>query len=107
MTTMKVATARQPPMGPIKPPKESALSESRSGLFAISSTALCASAGTTGRTSAICSSPMFMVALGATVEVARTAGVANDPDLTVWGAEQMGVRWNGGGRFKVRYVHGV
>lgn len=87
MTTMKTATARQPPMGPIKPPKESALSETSSGLFAISSTALCASAGTTGRTSAICSSPMFMVALGATVEVARTAGVANDPDLTVGGAE--------------------
>lgn len=90
MTTMKVATARHPPTGPINPPKASDLSESSSGLFAISSTALCASAGTMGRTSAICSSPMFMVALGATVEVARTAGATKDPDLTVTGAETGG-----------------
>lgn len=96
MTTMKTATARQPPMGPINPPKESALSESSSGLFAMSSTALCASAGTTGRTSAICSSPMFMVALGATVEVARTAGVAKDPDLTVRGEVQIRAVEGGG-----------
>lgn len=89
MTTMKVATARHPPIGPINPPKESALSDSSSGLFAISRTALCASAGTRGRTSAICSSPMFMVALGATTEVGR-AGATKDPDLTVEGGRMGG-----------------
>lgn len=84
MTTMNVATARHPPIGPINPPKESALSDSSSGLFAISRTALCASAGTAGRTSAICSSPMLMVALGAATEVVRE-GATKDPDLTVEG----------------------
>lgn len=91
MTTMKTATARHPVMGPINPPKESALIDSRSGLFATSRTELCASAGTTGSTSTICSRPMFMVVLGATMEVARTAGATKDPDLTV--REMGGKEW--------------
>lgn len=102
MTTMKVATARHPAMGPINPPKESALSDSSSGLFAISRAVLCASAGTTGSTSTICSSPMFMVVLGATMEVARTAGATKDPDLTV-GKEGQRAKERGG-VVKVRKV---
>lgn len=82
MTTIKMATARHPPMGPINPPNEFASRERRRGLFATSITWLCASAGTMAATSANCSSPMLIVALGATTEVACTAGATNDPDLT-------------------------
>lgn len=107
MTTMKTATARQPPMGPINPPNESAFSDTSSGLLAISSTALWASAGTTGRTSTICSSPMLMVALGATMEVARTLAGAKDPDLTAEreeGCSEKRVTEQGGEGFRGRLV---
>lgn len=69
MMTMKIATARHPVMGPISPPKESALRASRLGLFTSSSTWLCASAGTAGTMFTTDSSPIDI--LGAERAVAR------------------------------------
>lgn len=70
-------------MGPVNPPKEFAFSARRSGLFAISRRWSCACEGTAGRMSTICSRPMFMIVLGATVGVERVEGVTKDLDLTV------------------------
>lgn len=83
MTTMNAATAEHPAIGPINPPKESALRERNRGLFTSSKSWLCASAGTAGTRSTSDSRPMFMVVLGAaTAEVARAGWATNDPGRT-------------------------